>query len=68
MAPVQGGDKWYYVNKEGFETIRKIHESKGGRHEELSSEFEIVGTYLKEYGYKVQRLEELNQTVFVAEK
>ena len=55
-------------SKNGFEIIRKIHEQKGWVHEEHSSDFDIVGIYLREHGFSIDSREGFNQTVFIAER
>lgn len=55
-------------NKKGFEIIRKIHASEGHHHEEESGNFSIVGQYLKEHGFRVEKYDDCCQVVYVAER
>lgn len=53
-------------NREGFAIVRRIHRAEGREHEEKSGDFDIVGAYLKEYGFSVRRSEDHCQAVYVA--
>ena len=55
-------------NKGGFEIVRKIHQDEGREHEEQHGDFGIVGVYLKEHGFSVNRFEDYCQIVYVAKK
>lgn len=55
-------------SKEGFEIVRRIHRDEGREHEEKHGNFDIVGVYLKEYGFSVKKFEEYCQLVYVAKK
>jgi len=55
-------------NGEGFAIVRRIHRDEGGEHEEKCGDFSIVGQYLKEQGFTVERTEGHCQTVYKAER
>jgi ubiquinone/menaquinone biosynthesis C-methylase UbiE len=55
-------------NEEGFAIVRRIHRDEGREHEEQCGDFSIVGQYLKERGFTVNRHEGACQLVYVAER
>jgi len=55
-------------NREGFEIIRQIHRDEGREHEEQCGDFSIVGEYLKEHNFVVNRYEDHCQQVYVAQR
>lgn len=55
-------------NAEGFEIIRKVHRDEGREHEEKCGDFSIVGQYMREHGFSVNKDEGCNQAVYVGER
>ncbi len=55
-------------NNAGFEVIRQVHRDEGREHEEQCGDFSIVGQYMKEYGFSVNKYEDCNQVVYVGER
>ncbi|MFH1387493.1 MAG: methyltransferase domain-containing protein [bacterium] len=55
-------------NREGFEVVRQIHRDEGREHEERCGDFSIVGEYLKEHNFTVNRQEGHCQLVYAAER
>lgn len=55
-------------NENGFNIVRKIHKSEGHQHEEECGDFSIVGEYLKEHGFSVNKYDDTCQIVYVAER
>jgi ubiquinone/menaquinone biosynthesis C-methylase UbiE len=55
-------------NEEGFEIIRRIHRDEGREHEEECGDFSIVGEYLKEHNFTVDRYEGHCQLVYAAQR
>lgn len=55
-------------NDRGFDIIERIHESEGRSHSRGSSDFSIVGAFLKEFNFKVSRFEDEWQVIYSALK
>lgn len=55
-------------NQNGFNIISKIHKKEGKHHEKKGGDFNIVGTYLKEYGFQVRAQEDTWQKMYIAKK
>jgi len=55
-------------NNAGFEVIRRVHRDEGREHEEQCGDFSIVGQYMKEHGFSVNKYEGCNQIVYVGER
>ncbi len=56
-------------NKNGFAVVEKIHSADGGKHHhENKGYFEIVGTYLEEYGFVVKKVSDNWQDVYIANR
>ncbi len=53
-------------NSKGFETIEKIHNREGKIHEKISVDFDIVGVYLKEFGFEVSVFDYEHQKIYSA--
>ena len=52
----------------GFEIVSEVHKAEGGEHKRLHGDFSIVGAYLKEYDFSVERFEDYHQVVYIAKK
>lgn len=52
----------------GFETIARIHASEGGSHDSGTGDFDIVGVFLGEHGFRVVTIEDPLQTIYVARR
>lgn len=50
----------------GFDIIDRIHASEGKAHSRGSSDFSIVGAFLKEFNFKVSRYEDEWQVIYSA--
>jgi ubiquinone/menaquinone biosynthesis C-methylase UbiE len=55
-------------NKEGLATIRRVHKEEGREHEEKCGDFSIVGQYIKEHGFAVNKYEGFGQSVYAGER
>ena len=55
-------------NSNGLKKIREIHRSEGRKHEEKCGDLSIIGTYLKEHGFKVKEDENSCQKIYFAKK
>ena len=50
----------------GFDIMDRIHESDGRSHSRGSSDFSIVGAFLKEFNFKINRFEDEWQVIYSA--
>lgn len=55
-------------NEKGFAIINKSHDLEGRKHDKGSNDFNIVGMYLENYGFKVKKVADLEQIIFIAER
>jgi ubiquinone/menaquinone biosynthesis C-methylase UbiE len=55
-------------NKGGFGIVEEMHRRESREHEDRHNDFDIVGVYLKEHGFSVNRFEDYCQIVYVAGK
>lgn len=55
-------------NKEGLAIVRRIHRDEGREHEEQCGDFSIVGRYLQEHGFFVNKYDGYGQTVYAGER
>ncbi len=53
---------------EGFDAIARIHARDGKRHDSGAGDFDIVGFFLGEHGFRVSKVEEALQTVYIARR
>lgn len=53
---------------EGFEAIARIHARDGRRHDSGTGDFDIVGFFLGEHGFRVSKVEDALQTIYVARR
>lgn len=55
-------------NKNGFSIIDQAHEFEGKKHKRESGDFNIIGVYLKEFGFNVKTIEDMWQKIYIAER